>query len=173
MRVQIHVDGDEIQVFTRRLEDLTEQFPEVVRTIRNGVTADRVILDGELVGYDSASGEPVAFRQFSRRIKRKHDVEALAAEIPARVYLFDCLSNGDPLLDHTLDARLRKLSEAFEPIGDLHRAEHVQVTVDETGTNRIRELYDAALAEHHEGLMLEDPTAVYEPGRRVGVMLKN
>lgn len=172
VRVQIHVDHGEVRVFTRRLMEVSDQFPDVVRTVRTGMETGRAILDGELVGYEPESGNPVAFQRFSKRIKRIHDVDQLATQIPARVYLFDCLYDGESLLDHPLDARLERLTDAFNPHDDLQRASHTRATIDQAGSEAVRDLYEAALADGHEGVMLKDPTAVYEPGRRVGMMLK-
>ena len=168
-RVQLHKDGDDVRVFTRRMEDVTAQFPDAVEAIRAGVDTDRCILDGELVGYDPDTSDPVAFQRFSKRIKRKYGVEELAAEIPVTLHLFDCLHDGDSLLGEPLAARLDRLDALIDPIpGDIERARHL--TPD--GPDAAETFYREALSAGHEGVMCKNPEAAYTPGRRVDTMAK-
>jgi DNA ligase-1 len=184
IRVQVHVDGDDVRLFTRRLEEVTAGFPDVVRAVEAGVTADRALLDGELVGYTpetvaTADREPVAFQQLSRRVKREDDVETTAREVPTVVHLFDCLSHdGETLIEAPLDDRLERLDAAFAPVDPDPAAgraglEHARATwADPDDPDPAEELYRAALADGHEGLMVKNPDADYQPGRRVGRLLK-
>jgi DNA ligase-1 len=168
-RVQLHKDGDDVRVFTRRMEDVTAQFPDAVEAIRAGVDTDRCILDGELVGYDPDTGDPVAFQRFSKRIKRKYGVEELAAEIPVTLHLFDCLHDGDSLLGEPLAARLDRLDALLDPIpGDIERARHLTPN----GPDAAETFYREALSAGHEGVMCKNPEAAYTPGRRVDTMAK-
>jgi len=202
-RVQIHKDGDEIRLFTRRLEDVTEQFPDVVAAVREGVTAEQAILDGELVGYTPETvidedREPVPFQRFSQRIKREDGVEAMAREVPVAIHLFDCLYDGETLIEASLATRIEWLGDTFEsvavapdaPRAGLERArfrwvefesesqepaddedetpEDEPVTVPEAAQTLYREALDAG----HEGVMVKNPASDYQPGTRVGRMLK-
>ncbi len=167
-RVQVHVDGEDVRLFTRRLEDVTAQFPDAVAAVRTGVTAERCILDGELVGYDAETGAPVPFQRFSKRIKRKYDVEALAEEIPVTLHLFDCLHDGTPLLDAPLDDRLERLDAVVDPGEGIQRAAHARPAAGDEAAA----FYRAALDGGHEGLMIKNPRAPYTPGRRVDTMAK-
>jgi len=171
-RVQLHGRDGEIRVFTRRLEDVTEQFPDVVRGVRRAVDADRFVLDGEVVGYDPDTREPVPFQEFSRRIRRKYDIAEMVEAIPVVVHLFDCLyCEGDTLLERPLRERLRRLDAVLDPVEHaVERAEHVRYT--DGGAEALRELYERTLAAGHEGVMLKNLDASYQPGRRVGQMTK-
>jgi DNA ligase-1 len=183
IRVQVHVDGDEVRLFTRRLKDVTAQFPDAVRAVETGVEADRAILDGELVGYTPATvagadREPVAFQELSRRVEREDDIERLAREVPAVLHCFDCLYDGESLLDAPLRARIERLEAAVEPVAPgpeagragLEPARARRVEPDEPGPAEA--LYREALDGGHEGLVLKNPAASYQPGRRVGQCLK-
>jgi DNA ligase-1 len=185
-RVQLHVDGDDTRVFTRRLEDVTEQFPDVVRAVADGVTADRVVLDGELVGYtpetiagDPAQREPLAFQELSRRIKRESNIETTARELPVVVHVFDCLYAAGSLLDSPLRRRRDRLAAVTEAVtaeptagvAGLEPARAVSVPADDP--EPATALYREALAADHEGVMLKNPGAAYQPGRRVGRLLKH
>jgi len=183
IRIQIHVEGEEVRLFTRRLEDVTEQFPDVIRAIREGVSVDRVVLDGELVGYTPETiaterREPVVFQKLSRRVKRESDIEATASQVPVVVHLFDCLADSETLLDRPLSERLEHLDAVFESVdpdpeatrAGLELSRSVHVPADESGP--AEELYREALDAGHEGLMMKNPEAGYQPGRRVGRLLK-
>ncbi|PSQ56902.1 DNA ligase [Halobacteriales archaeon SW_7_71_33] len=171
-RVQLHRDGDEVRIYTRRLEDVTEQFPDVVRAVREHVDADRALLDGEVVGYDPETREPVPFQTFSRRIRRKYDIPEMVEEIPVVVYLFDCLYlAGETLLDRPLRERVDRLESVLSPSPyDVERAANRRYA--DGGEAGLRELYEETLAAGHEGLMLKNLDAAYQPGRRVGRMTK-
>ncbi|WP_436903180.1 ATP-dependent DNA ligase [Halovenus halobia] len=189
-RVQIHKQGDEIRLFTRRLEDITEQFPDVVAAVREGVTAESAILDGELVGYTPETvefddREPVPFQRFSQRIKREDGVEKMAREVPVVVHLFDCLYDGETLIETPFSTRIDRLEATFEdvavrpdePLAGLERSRALTASVDadpeEMETpDAVTERYREALDAGHEGLMVKNPAATYQPGTRVGRMLK-
>ncbi|ELY53921.1 DNA ligase (ATP) [Natronococcus amylolyticus DSM 10524] len=172
VRVQIHKDGDEVRAFTRRLEEITEQFPDVVESVRTRVAADSCVLEGEIVGYDPDTGALTPFQELSTRITREHDIEAAAEETPVVVYLFDLLSlEGESLLEESLDERLARLDSVLEPEEwAIEPTQHVRF--DPADPELARELYADALAAGHEGLMCKNLEVPYQPGRRVGYMLK-
>jgi DNA ligase-1 len=199
VRTQIHRDGDDIRVFTRRLEDVTAQFPDVVTAVGEHVDATECIIEGEIVGYDPDTGEVLPFQTLSKRIRRKYDVEETATEIPVTVHLFDCLyRDGESLLDASLRVRLAALEAILAPEpGAIELATHrtAEATIDdgegggderggdtangqtendtgETVAEADREFYAAALDAGHEGVMLKNAAASYQPGRRVGYMMK-
>jgi DNA ligase-1 len=191
-RVQIHKQGEEIRLFTRRLEDITAQFPDVVAAVREGVTAKTAILDGELVGYrpetaDTDERRPVPFQRFSQRIKREEGVEAMAREVPVVVHLFDCLYDGETLIETPFRTRLDRLDDSFEEVAvapddlqaGLEHSQSVRAAIESDGEAgavdppaAVTDRYQSALEAGHEGLMVKNPTATYQPGTRVGRMLK-
>ncbi len=183
IRIQIHVDGGDVWLFTRRLEAVTDQFPDVVRAIRAGVTAERAVLDGELVGYTpktvaTDAREPVAFQTLSRRVKRETDVEVLAREVPTVVHLFDCVATDRTLLDSPLSARRDRCADVVAPVAPdpdqgragVELARSRRVAADDP--DAAAAFYRDALEAGHEGLMVKNPAASYQPGRRVGRLLK-
>lgn len=183
-RVQIHV-GEDVRLFTRRLQDVTAQFPDVRRAVERGVTDEGVILDGELVGYTPATlgaegeREPLAFQQLSRRIKRESDIDRAVRDLPVVAHVFDCLYDGDSLLDTPLQQRrdrLEALTETVRPapesgVAGLEPARAVTVPADDP--EPAAALYRDALAADHEGIVLKNLRATYQPGRRVGQFLKH
>jgi DNA ligase-1 len=169
-RVQIHVEGDDVAVFTRRLEDVTHQFPEIVEWVAESVDATTAILEGEVVAEDPETGEPLPFQELSRRIKRKYDVDQLRETVPVSVHLFDLVYlDGETSLDRSLEERLESLDAVLDPVpGKFSRVQHRRVgSVDDAVS-----FYESALAAGHEGLMAKNLEATYRPGRRVGNMVK-
>lgn len=172
IRIQLHKEGETVRAYTRRLEEITEQFPDVVEAVRSHVTVESCILEGEVVGYDPETGDLTPFQELSTRVKREHDVREAAERTPVIVYLFDLLYvDARSTLDQPAKQRLERLSASFDPEPwELERAQHVRF--DPATPGPAEELYEDALAAGHEGLMLKNREVPYQPGRRVGYMLK-
>ncbi len=157
------------QLFTRRLEDVTAQFPDVVDAMA-GFDADSYIVEGEVVAHDSETGEPLPFQQLSRRIKRKHDVARLVEEVPVVIYLFDLLYlNGESLLERSLLERVDALESRLT---GRERAIERMPSLRSRDPDRVRSFYEEALSAGHEGLMVKTADATYQPGKRVGYTRK-
>ena len=98
-RIQIHKFGDKILLFTRRLENVTKQFPEVVDAIKTHVKSKNFILDSEAVGFDAKTKKYLPFQRISQRIKRKYDIPELAKKLPVELNIFDVIEfEGDDML---------------------------------------------------------------------------
>jgi DNA ligase-1 len=169
-RLVIHKNGNEIKLFTRRLENVTKQFPEVADYIRKYVKANTAILDSEAVGFDKKTKAYKPFQSISQRIKRKYDIEKLQQELPIEINVFDILYyNGKSLLNEPF----RKRTELIRKIIDSHPLKIIHskqiITEDE---KKAEEFYKQALKNNQEGVMMKNLDAEYNPGRRVGHMLK-
>jgi DNA ligase-1 len=170
MRTKIHVRGDDVRVFTRRLEEVTTQFPDIVAAVHDEITAESAIIEAEVVAYDPETGSPIPFQEFSKRIKRKNDIEEMAAEYPATVHVFDLLyHDGESLVDTPLTDRVERLEGIINHDGEtIQRAESLQpASVEEAES-----FYADALEAGQEGLIVKNMNAPYQPGSRVGYMLK-
>lgn len=172
MRTKIHIKGDEIRVFTRRLEDVTTQFPDIVAAVHEEIDAESAIIEAEVVVYDPETGSPIPFQEFSKRIKRKNDIEELAEEYPATVHVFDLLyHDGEPLVDTPLSERVERLEGLINHDGEtktIQRAENLRPASIEQAES----FYADALEAGQEGLIVKNMNAPYQPGSRVGYMLK-
>jgi DNA ligase-1 len=97
-RVQIHKQNGSVEVFSRRLTNVTESLPEIVETVKRNIKAQSAIVEGEVIALDSA-GYPIAFQHLMRRFKRIRNVTDMAQRIPLTLYLFDVLFlNGESLI---------------------------------------------------------------------------
>jgi len=169
MRAQIHVKEGEVKVFTRRLDDVTEQFPDVVEAVEENIESDNCILDTEIVGYDPEDGGMIPFQKLSKRIKRKYDIQKLKEEIPVEVRPFDLIYLEEPILQRPYSERWEKLKSV------VNEQEEEMKLVDNDITSeaeRVQEMQQASLSDGHEGIMMKNLEAEYKPGNRVGYMVK-
>jgi DNA ligase-1 len=150
-RVQIHRSGDDVAIFTRNLNEITDRLPGVAAMVRDLPVRDAVF-DGEVLGVD-ADGRPDRFQDTMSRFGGE------AAQPTLRAFLFDVLhADGTDLLDEPLHERLAVLETLAAP----HRVPHL-VTADAAEAERFAE---GALAAGHEGVMVKAIESPYEAGRR-------
>jgi len=84
-RVVITKKNNEVKLFTRRLENVTKQFPDVVQIVEKHINGKNFIIDSEVVGYDPKTKKIMPFEFISRRIKRKHHIGQLVKELPVEL----------------------------------------------------------------------------------------
>jgi DNA ligase-1 len=160
----------EIELFTRRLENVTKQFPDVVLAIQENVNGESFILDGEIVGYDKKTRRYTPFEAISQRIKRKYDIDKLILELPVEVDIFDCIYyDGKSMINNPFIER-RKMVERIVKEKKLVIRPSVQIITD--SDEKAQEFYENALKIGEEGIMVKKLDAPYSQGRRVGYMVK-
>lgn len=169
-RLLVHKKGKDILLFTRRLENVTKQFPEVVGYIKKYVKGKSFVLDSEAVGFDKKTKEYTSFQHISQRIKRKYDIEKLQNELPVEINVFDILFYNDKSL---LNEPFQKRTALIKKIIKNHPYKIIHSKQIITGNEkRAEEFYKRALRDNQEGVMMKKLDAVYQPGSRVGHMLK-
>lgn len=169
-RLLIHKNNNEIKLFTRRLENVTKQFPEVVEYVNDYVKGKSFILDSEAVGYNKKTKEYTNFQAISQRIRRKYHIDKLQKELPVEVNVFDILLyNGKSQLDVPFEERTKLLRRVVKNHPYKIIASKQIITSDE---KEAKEFYKQAIKDNQEGIMMKSLNAEYKPGRRVGHMLK-
>ncbi|MFO7794267.1 MAG: ATP-dependent DNA ligase [Candidatus Nanohaloarchaea archaeon] len=166
MRAQIHVKEGEVKIFTRRLENVTSQFPDVKRYVEENIESDNCIIDSEIVGMKD--GEVIPFQRLSKRIKRKYDIEKMEKEIPVDLRPFDVLYHEESVMERPYEERWSILEDIVSESEDVS-------LVDRTVTSEVEEVNEmqqASLGQNHEGVMMKSLDAEYKPGSRVGYMVK-
>lgn len=163
-RVQIHKQGDEVRIFSRRLQDITASLPDVAGAVRALAAADTAIFEGEVLAVDG--DRPLPFQELMRRFRRVRDVEAMVREVPTRLYLFDLLYDGSGLL---LD---RPLAERWMALGAARGGLAVVAHLEPADTASADAFYRAAIDAGHEGLMAKALDSTYTPGQRGAAWLK-
>jgi ATP-dependent DNA ligase I len=150
IRIQIHRRGDEIRVYTRNLNDITQSLPGIVAALR-ALPVRQAVFDGEAL-WMSEDG-PAPFQETVSQIDSNSPPEGI------RTFLFDVLHvDGDDLLDTPLEARAARL-EALAP----HLKIPSVITSDPDAAERV---LDEALAAGHEGVVVKDVASLYSAGRR-------
>ena len=169
-RVLISSDGKKINVFTRRLEDVTKQFPDIVSFAREHVKAKKFIIDAEAVGYDFKTGKYLPFESVSQRIKRKYDIEDLAKKLPVELNVFDVLYlDGDSVVELPFIERRKLVEKIVEEFPKKIRISTQLITSDEKEAEKF---YRDALKIGEEGVMVKNLDSAYVSGRYVGTMAK-
>src|SRR5439155_17580658 len=163
-RIQVHKAGDEVRVFSRQLNDVTQAVPDVVEAVRRLPLAD-AILDGEAIAL-RPDGTPLPFQVTMRRFGRKLDVERLRAELPLASFFFDILyADGALLLDEPYARRFAALAAA---VPDAQRVSRL-VTADPAAAAAF---FERAIASGQEGLVAKGLDARYDAGARGAAWLK-
>jgi DNA ligase-1 len=158
-RVQIHKLGEEVKVYSRRLTDVTESLPEVIRMAAENVTAKEVILEGEVVAVDDR-GFPIPFQHLMRRFRRIREIEDAAERIPVNLFLFDILFlDAQSLLSLPYVQRRQLLAQK---VGAIPLT--AQMVTDNVG--EAERFLKQAIDAGHEGLMAKRLDSPYTPGTR-------
>ena len=163
-RIQVHKSGDDVRVYTRRLNDVSYACPEVVESVR-ALDVDSIILDGETIALKK-DGRPYPFQVTMRRFGRRLDVGAMRKALPLTSIYFDCLYlEGASLIDCGAEERFQKLTSVLSENLVIKRI----VTKD---VEEAKSFVDEALAAGHEGVMAKALDAPYEAGSRGKAWLK-
>jgi DNA ligase-1 len=150
IRIQIHRRADEVRIYTRNLNDITQTLPGIVEAVRR-LPVRQAVFDGEAL-WMSDDG-PAPFQDTVSRIDSEAPPEGIVT------FLFDLLHlNGEDLLDTPLAERAATLEEIAPRLkipavltSDPHEAQRV---------------IDEALAAGHEGAVVKDAASLYSAGRR-------
>ncbi len=169
-RVQIHKEGNKVEIFTRRLENVTEQFPDVVEFVKESIKAEKYIIEGEAIGYDPETKKWLPFQKVSQRIRRKYNIHEVMRKIPVMVHLFDIVYLNDEKLIYLPFKERRKLLESIVEEQEFKIMLAKQVITDEKEI--AEKFYKESLEKGNEGIMAKNLDAPYEPGLRVGNMIK-
>lgn len=161
-RIQAHRKGEEVQLFSRRLENITYQYPDVAQVIRSRVRSKEAILEMECVAADPDTGELRPFQELMRR-RRKHGIEEMSEEIPVVLKAFDAL------LVNGRDQTRKPYSERRQVLRDLVDEDR-QIQLSEMKTVRTSDemdrFFQESVAEGMEGIMAKALNAEYEAGAR-------
>ena len=169
-RMLINKKDDSVSLYTRRLENVTKQFPDIVEVIKKNIKAKSCIIDSEIIGYSPKTKKYMPFQAISQRIRRKYDIDRLVKELPVEVKAFDIvLYNDEDLINSPFEWRSKLLKKII-------KSEKYKITTsDQIITDKVsevREFYEKAIKNNQEGLILKNLNAPYKPGSRVGYMLK-
>ena len=162
IRAQVHVDGAEVRLFSRTLDDITHGYPEVVASL--GGLGSGLVLDGELIAVDPTDRRRARpFAVLQRRLGRKAPASQVLADVPAAFVAYDLLAvDRELVLDSSYDARRSLLMSLNWRDGFAFVATNSLCTTAE----EIETAFAKAREVGNEGLIAKDPSSRYTPGRR-------
>lgn len=167
-RVQIHLQDKKVVLFSRRLENITSYYPDIVENIAKSLKTTEIILEAEIVAINENTGEFLPFQELMHR-RRKYDIAKIVGQYPITVNLFDVMYlNGKSLLNTTYDERRKKLEETVIE-NDFVRLVPRTIVRSE---NDLEEVLENAINAGCEGLMLKVLDAPYRAGARGSNWLK-
>jgi DNA ligase-1 len=162
-RIQMHKGGEDVRIFTRQLQDVTERLPEVVEWAR-GLPVREALLDGEVLAL-RPDGRPHPFQVTMRRLGRSKDIEAMRQEIPLTPFMFDLLYlDGESFVDRPYRERIAQLLETAAS------AAVPRLLTNQTAATK--QFLQRALSAGHEGIMAKSLNAPYRAGQRGAQWLK-
>jgi DNA ligase 1 len=171
MRVQAHRTADgAIELFTRRQERVSSQFPDVVELLQAGLGPREAILEGEVVAYDAAAGELRPFQEVMFR-RRKYGIAEAAKDVPVGLFCFELLyADGEDLTRLPYLNRRGRLAEAVTLSDRLRLTTALEVTTAPT----LETAFEQAVADGSEGLVCKStgPDAIYQAGARGWLWIK-
>jgi len=169
-RIQIHKKGDEINLFSRRLENISSQYPDAIELVKSYVKARDAMLEAECVAIDTDTGEMRPFQELMHR-RRKYGIEKAIEEYPVSLFMFDALYvDGEDLTLEPYPARRRALEKAIKESDRVKIAKYI-ITDD---VKELEKFFLEAIENGCEGLvcksMAED--SVYQAGARGWLWIK-
>lgn len=165
LRIQAHIRKDKIQLFTRQLEDVTGQFPDLVEILGKSFKGKAAVLEGECVPVDINTGEMLPFQTVSKRRGRKYELTSAVTEYPVMLYLFDCLYlEGGDLTQTPYTNRRKMLKKCIKETERVKLAE-VLITDD---AEEAEEYFRKVIGKGGEGIMAKSlaPDSYYRAGSR-------
>ncbi|HMK82458.1 MAG TPA: ATP-dependent DNA ligase [Candidatus Bathyarchaeia archaeon] len=171
LRAQAHIGPNSVQLFSRRLENITDQFPDVAENLRESVKVNEAIVEGECVAVDPQTGDMLPFQVISQRRGRKFDIEKMSEEVPITLFLFDLLYvQGRDMTNMPYPERRKTLSQITT------NSDHVKISAQfmVNDSDRIDELMNQAVASGCEGLVIKNISkeSIYQAGARGWLWIK-
>ncbi|MDR0460055.1 MAG: ATP-dependent DNA ligase [Nitrososphaerota archaeon] len=169
-RIQVHKQANIVNLYSRRLENISSQYPDVIELIKKQVNAREAIFEAECVAVDIETGDMRPFQELMHR-RRKYGIENAIEKYPISLFAFDLLFvNGKDLTREPLTNRRAALEET------LNKNVQLQIATQKT-VNTVKELedfFEQAIGEGCEGLMCKSITkdSVYQAGNRGWLWIK-
>ena len=169
-RVQAHKKGKEVTLFSRRLENISDQYPDAVDLVKEHVKAKDAILEAECVAIDLETGELLPFQELMHR-RRKYGVEKAMEQYPVSLFMFDALYvDGKDLTLSAYPVRRKALERALKESNRVKAAKHIETS----SVKELEEFFEEAIENGCEGLICKavGKDSVYQAGARGWLWIK-
>jgi len=171
LRLQVHLSPGKVHLFSRRLENITDQFPDIAQNLRKSIDVKEAIAEGECVAVDQDTGDMLPFQVISQRRGRKYELSRVTEEIPVTAFLFDLLYlNGRDLTLLPYPDRRKQLLGVVKPSEHVSLANQTIVKDPE----KLEQLMEEAVAAGCEGLVVKNISeqSTYQAGARGWLWIK-
>ena len=170
IRAQVHIGKDSVKIFSRRLEDLTGNFPDIAQSLREHFKGEEAIIEGECVAVDAETGFMQSFQEVTHR-RRKHGMDDAVKRYPVRIFMFDMLYvNGKDMTLVPYLQRREAIKEWFD-ISDNIQMSNMKVV---HSVEEAEEFFDDAIGARCEGMMAKSISdeSIYRAGSRGFLWIK-
>ena len=167
-RVQLHIEGDKVVLFSRSLENISTYYPDIIEKIPKAIHADNAILEAEAVAINENTGEFLPFQELMHR-RRKYKIEKAVSEYPITINFFDILYCNDKNCLHEEYENRRKRLEKI--VKEDEFAKHIPMAIV-SSENEIEDFLENSINAGSEGLMLKRLDKPYTAGSRGSHWLK-
>lgn len=169
-RIQAHKKSDEVVLFSRRLENISDQYPDAVKLVKQFVKPKEAILEAECVAIDVDTGEMRPFQELMHR-RRKYEVEKAMGEYPVSLFMFDALYvDGKDLTLEPYPVRRKALEKAIRHSDRVKTAEYLVTS----NPKELEKFFLEAIEDGCEGLVCKSVQndSVYQAGARGWLWIK-
>jgi DNA ligase-1 len=169
-RIQAHKKDGKVTLFSRRLENISDQYPDAVDLVKENVKAEEAIVEAECVAMDLETDEMLPFQELMHR-RRKYGVEAAMAEYPVSLFMFDALFvDGKDLTLEAYPVRRKALEETLKESIRVKPAKHIIAR----NAKQLEAFFEEAIENGCEGLMCKamGKDSVYQAGARGWLWIK-
>jgi DNA ligase-1 len=169
-RIQIHKKEGEVTLFSRRLEDISSQYPDAIELVKRHVKAKEAILEAECVAIDADTGEMRPFQELMHR-RRKYGIEKAMEEYPVSLFMFDALYiDGKDLTLEPYPIRREALVKAIKESERVKTAKYIITD----NPKELEKFFLEAIENGCEGLVCKSVAedSVYQAGARGWLWIK-
>ncbi len=161
-RCQIHMKGKKVKIYSRRLEDTTAMYPDLVKAMQEEFDADSVILDGEAIAYNEKTQEFLPFQETIQR-KRKHGIEQQIQKMPLKLFAFDMM-----YLDgkNYMTEPYHKRREALEKLLKDKETLLISTSILASTPRQLEEFFEKSIENGLEGIVAKELNSQYVAGAR-------
>ena len=169
-RVQAHKKRNEVALYSRRMERISDQYPDAVELIRSSVNAEEAILEAECVAMDIETSELLPFQELMHR-RRKYGVEEAMEQYPVSLFMFDALYvDGKDLTLEAYPSRRTQLEKAIKENDRVKPAKQIKTS----SLKELEKFFEEAIEDGCEGLICKSVgmDSVYQAGARGWMWIK-
>ena len=167
-RVQIHKHVNEVVLFSRRLENITQYYPDIVENVKKSLSVNEGVFEAEIVPVNENTGEFLPFQELMHR-RRKYKLEKAISQYPITVNFFDVLYFDKKDCLNLEYSERRKILEKLVNEDDFSKLVPMLLVKNE---NEIEDFLENSINSGCEGLMLKTLDAPYRAGARGSNWLK-